>query len=62
MLDDNINIGLAILKQMNVNISFSNNFPITFNFDSGPKQLVEQINDNSQMKFITNEEYHNFLS
>ena len=32
-LYDNINTGLAIFKQLNINISFSNNYQITCNFD-----------------------------
>ena len=42
-LDYDINIGLAILKQLNINIYFSNNGPITFDFDSDPKQWHKLI-------------------
>ena len=61
-LDDVINIRLVILKQLNVNISFSNDCLIIFDFVSGKKQSVAKFNDNSPPKFITDEEYHNFKS
>ena len=57
-LDDDINIGLSILKQLNVNISLSNDYPITLTIDSGKKQSVVKMNEKSQPKFITDEEYH----
>ena len=42
ILDDEVNIGLIILKQLNANMMFSETGPIIFNFESGPEHSVNK--------------------
>ena len=61
-LDDEINIGLTILKQLNFNMNFSKTGPIIFNFDSCRKQsIAKDISSKHNPPDMTKEEfYYNF--